>query len=84
VIAFHARRDSWLLAVREEAARFDGSVLITHGDEHQFTVERITPNLTRLEVPGSPDVGWVRVIVDLRAASPFTFEKHVVPAWKYW
>jgi hypothetical protein len=84
VIAFHARRDAWLLALGEEAARFDGRVLIVHGDEHVFGVEHMTSNLTRMEVPGSPDVGWVRVIVDPYGPTPFEFEKHVVPSWKYW
>jgi hypothetical protein len=37
-----------------------------------------------MEVPGSPDVGWVRVTVKPGATAPFSFEKHVVPEWKYW
>ena len=37
-----------------------------------------------LQVPGSPLVGWVRVVVDPGGAGPFTFESHVVPRWKYW
>jgi hypothetical protein len=40
--------------------------------------------LTRLQVPGSPEVGWVRVVVTPGVEAPFTFEKHVIPAWKYW
>lgn len=84
VIAFHARHELFLAALREEAARFGGPVLITHGDEHEFIVDPLAPNLTRMEVPGSPDVGWVRVTVDPRATSPFTFENYVVPAWKWW
>ena len=36
------------------------------------------------EVPGSPDVGWVRVSVTPRARTLFAFEKRVIPAWKYW
>ena len=41
-------------------------------------------NVTRLQVPGSPAVGWVRVVVTPGAADPFAFEAHVVPRWKYW
>ena len=41
-------------------------------------------NLTRMEVPGSPLVGWVRVTVSRDAVKPFAFEEYVVPRWKYW
>lgn len=92
----HARRapyDTFLFALGEEAEKFGRPVLLTHGDAHQFIVDhplasrstgRRLANVTRMEVPGSPDVGWVRVTVDSRARSPFTFERHVVPSWKYW
>jgi hypothetical protein len=61
-------------------------VLVAHGDDHEFTVDRPLElaNLTRLEVPGSPDVGWVRVTVTSSARNPFAFENHVIPHWKYW
>lgn len=52
------------------------------------TTGQVLANLTRPQVPGSPEVGWVRVVVTLpTAADPrpsFAFENHVVPAWKYW
>jgi hypothetical protein len=68
-------------------------VLIAHGDDHTYTIDhpvvrsttgRRLENVTRLEVPGSPQVGWVRVFVTPGAESPFAFEPHVVPRWKYW
>ena len=37
-----------------------------------------------MQVPGSPDVGWVRVVVSLGAAAFFSFEPRLVPRWKYW
>jgi hypothetical protein len=76
----------FLAALQEEAERFRGPVLVTHGDQHEFTVDRPLElaNLTRLEVPGSPDVGWVRVTVTPTARSPFAFEEHVIPRWKHW
>ncbi|HKS24950.1 MAG TPA: hypothetical protein VJZ76_19300 [Thermoanaerobaculia bacterium] len=71
-------------AVKEEAARFGKPVLLAHGDGHIFIVDHPLPqrNVTRMQVPGSPEVGWVRVVVtpDTR----FEFTKIVVPAWKYW
>ena len=82
-----------LTALEEEAERFARPVLIAHGDHHKYTIEhsavRSKPkhhlqNVTRLEVPGSPQVGWVRVVVTPGADNPFAFEAHVVPRWKYW
>jgi hypothetical protein len=51
--------EPFLTTLREEAERFQRPVLIAHGDHHQFQVDRQLglANLTRLEVPGSPDVG---------------------------
>lgn len=85
--------DPFILAVEEEAERFPRPVLLAHGDGHIYTVDhplvrrttgRRLKNLTRLQAPGSPEVGWVRVVVTPGAESPFAFEKHVVPRWKYW
>jgi len=82
-----------LTALEEEAERFARPVLIAHGDDHTYTIDhpvvrsttkRRLENVTRLEVPGSPQVGWVRVVVTPGANNPFAFESHVVPRWKYW
>jgi hypothetical protein len=76
----------FLITLQEEAEPFRRPVLVAHGDDHEFTVDRPLKlaNLTRLEVPGSPDVGWVRVTVTPSARNPFAFENHVIPRWKYW
>lgn len=78
--------EPFLIGLREEAAKFERPVLIAHGDTHWSRVDRPLEltNLTRLEVPGSPDVGWVRVTVTPGAREPFAFESHVIPPWKYW
>jgi len=78
--------EPFLTTLRVEAERFQRPVLIAHGDHHQFQIDRQLglANLTRLEVPGSPDVGWVRVTVTPNAREPFAFEPHVIPRWKYW
>jgi hypothetical protein len=76
--------EPFLSALRVEAARFGKPVLVAHGSDHQFVVDHPIPNVTRLEVPGSPDVGWVRVVVTAGAATPFAFERRVIPRWKYW
>ena len=107
VITFHANPDfeqpadgryrqayePFLDALEKEVLAFRRPVLITHGDNHEFIVDRPLvdratgrriENLTRMQVPGSPDVGWIRVVVTPGAKSPFAFEPHVVPKWKYW
>ena len=82
--------EPFLGALEDEAARFKKPVLLIHGDDHEYLVDspvisrRRLPNLTRLEVPGSPDVGWVRVTVTPASPSPFAFERRVVGGWKYW
>jgi len=80
-------------ALEEEVERFGKPVLAVHGDDHEFTVDhplvrrttgRWLANFTRLEVPGSPDVGWVQVVVTPGAAQPFAFQPLVVSRWKFW
>jgi hypothetical protein len=33
---------------------------------------------------GSPDVGWVRVVVTPGDPEPFRFDPYRVPAWLFW
>ncbi len=77
----------------ELAIRFRKPVLAIHGDEHQYIVDRpfrdpVTgapiPNLQRLETFGSPDIGWVDVVVDTTLAEPFRFEPNLTPRWMWW
>jgi hypothetical protein len=78
--------EPFLSTLEEEARRFAKPVLIAHGDWHEYTVDRPSPrapNLIRLQVPGSPDVGWVLVTVQ-PGGSELTFQPRVVPRWKYW
>ena len=78
--------EPFLTTVEQEAARFGHPVLLIHGDGHVYIVDHPlrAKNLTRMQVPGSPLVGWVRVTVRSNATNPFAFEQHVVPRWKYW
>ncbi|HSF23012.1 MAG TPA: hypothetical protein VLE20_02215 [Blastocatellia bacterium] len=85
--------EPFITVLEEEVEQFARPVLVAHGDHHVYTVDsplvrrttgRRLENLTRLQVPGSPEVGWVRVVVNPRAKIPFTFETRVVPRWKYW
>lgn len=85
--------EPFLTTLEEEVEQFGKPVLVAHGDDHEFTVDhplvrrttgRRLDNLTRLQVPGSPDIGWVRVVVTPGPQTTFAFENRVVPAWKYW
>jgi hypothetical protein len=90
-----ARRvyEPFVTALEEEVERFGKPVLAVHGDAHTLTVDhplvrqpagRWLANFTRLEVPGSPNVGWVRVIVTPGAAQPFAFQPLIVSGWRFW
>jgi hypothetical protein len=85
--------EPFLAALEEEVEQFAKPVLVIQGDNHDFLLDRPVmrrttgqriENLTRLQVPGSPDVGWVKVIVTPGAQTSFAFENRVVPAWKLW
>ncbi len=80
-------------ALVARAQEFGKPVLLVHGDEHQYIVDRpfvdpvtgtLIPNLQRLETFGSPDIGWVDVVVDTTLAEPFRFEPNVTPRWMWW
>ncbi|MCI0450911.1 MAG: hypothetical protein L0Z51_00815 [Candidatus Latescibacteria bacterium] len=75
-----------------QVKEFGGPVLLIHGDGHQYRADhplrdRATyeplPNFTRLETFGSPDIAWVRVVVDT-ASGEFTFEPRVMRRWWLW
>lgn len=77
--------EPFLATVEDEAARFGRPVLLAHGDGHVFIVDhplRRAANVTRMQVPGSPRVGWVRVVVT--PDTKFQFTNFVVPPWKLW
>ena len=91
--AYRQAYEPFILTLEEEAERFQRPVLIVHGDGHEYMIDhplvrrttgRRLLNLTRMKVPGSPRVGWVRVFVRPGAVNPWAFEQHVVPGWKYW
>lgn len=80
-------------ALIELAQHFGKPVLLVHGDEHQYIVDRpfVDPatgvrvaNLERLMTFGSPWIGWVDVVVDPALEQPFRFEPNVTPRWLWW
>ncbi|MFN8814922.1 MAG: metallophosphoesterase family protein [Acidobacteriota bacterium] len=65
-------RDSFFV-LEDEVITFGRPVLVIHGDSHEFHFDKPLlgtrsglpiDNLTRVEVPGSADVHWVRIFVD--------------------
>lgn len=67
---------SLLETLRSEVAAFGRPVLLVHGDTHRHRVDRPWPglDLLRVEVPGSPEVAWVRVRVAPDSPQPFVVE----------
>lgn len=67
-------------------------VLLIHGDSHEQRVDhplrdRMTgqplSNFTRLETYGSPDIGWVRVVVDSVAGRIVAYEPRLMRRWPF-
>ena len=74
--------------LERQATRFDGAILLIHGDDHELTVNhpltdsagRTLQRFTRLETYGSPDIGWVRVVVDTLTGA-LTTEPRLMRGW---
>jgi hypothetical protein len=64
--------DRFLVALADEAKAFAQPVILIHGDSHRYVHDQPlvdqagqkVANVTRVETFGSPDVGWVEVILD--------------------
>ena len=78
--------------MRDRLARF-ATVPLLHGDSHEYIVDQplrdpgsgeVLANFTRLQTTGSPQVGWVRVVVPPGPSPRFLFEPHVIPRWMIW
>ena len=79
--------EAFLTRLAEHTASFPGQVLFIHGDSHEYRVDHplMRPgtaepldNFTRLETYGSPDIGWVRVVVDSVAGRFVEFEPRLM------
>lgn len=78
--------DRFLAALAEEAKAYGKPVLLLHGDSHRFVHDQPlvdaagqkVANVTRLETFGSPDVGWVQVVLDPGGATPLLVEPRLV------
>lgn len=79
--------------LQQLTASFNGSVLLIHGDTHTLRLDQplvhptsgaVLPNFTRLETYGSPNIGWVRVIMDATTGQLVRIEKRLIPGWILW
>ena len=84
--------EEFLTSLEEEILKFGKPVVLAHGDSHYFRVDKPLPrpdrdgyrrprivNFTRVENFGSPDVSWVRGIVDPRDPTLFSFKPEFLP-----
>jgi hypothetical protein len=69
----------------EQTEKFNGQVLLVHGDTHFFKVDKplysptkLLPNFTRLQTFGSPSLHWVRVTVNPDTEQLFQIEPVIV------
>jgi hypothetical protein len=81
----HPRRrrfNAFIDRLRERAHAFARPVLLAHGDLHWYFVDRPfadLPLVTRVQVPGSPFVGWVKVEVRPEEARLFRVVRGAAP-----
>lgn len=80
---FHASIEQTLLPLAKD---FKGSVLIVHGDSHNFEFDQtfllnsqVLKNVYRLEVPGAKTTGAVSVTVDEGSVKPFSVTTIIIP-----
>ena len=65
----------------QEASAFGKPVVVVHGDTHWHQINQplkdqsgaTVTNVTRLETPGSPFIGWVRTVIDANDPQVFQF-----------
>ena len=80
---FHASIEKTLLTLAKE---FQGSILIVHGDSHNFEFDQtfmlesqVLKNVYRLEVPGAKTTGAVSVTIQEGHSIPFSVKTISVP-----
>jgi hypothetical protein len=84
--------EEFLAALEAETLKFAKPVVLAHGDTHYFRVDKPLPrpdpdgnrrprivNFTRVENFGSPDVSWVRGIVEPHEPNLFSFKPELLP-----
>ena len=77
---------SFLQRLLEETVFYQGQVVLVHGDTHFFKIDKplidqanMVRNFTRVETFGSPNVHWIKVDVNPRSATVFSFTPVLLP-----
>jgi hypothetical protein len=79
--------NDFLRTLERETISFGKPVVVVHGDTHTFRVDKPmvsaatgerVENLTRVETFGSPDIHWVRAIVDDSDPGVFAFQPEII------
>ena len=81
--------DRFLERLEDHVSSFDGQVLLIHGDSHTRRVDQpfrdstgsAYPNFTRIETFGSPEIGWLRVVVDTLQGRVVEVEPRLMRGW---
>lgn len=81
--------EPFIAQLQHETATFDGQVIVVHGDSHQARTDHppVGPDgsridrFTRIETFGSPDVGWLRVVLDTVAGRVVRVEPRLFARW---
>jgi hypothetical protein len=74
--------NAFLTRLALRAQEFGKPVMLAHGDNHVFFMDKPLPNLqvSRMQTFGSAQVHWVKVHVDPASSGVFSVEQKVVPA----
>jgi hypothetical protein len=84
---------AFLAKLEQRTSAFPREVLLIHGDSHEYIVDHplrragtdeVLENFTRLETYGSPDIGWVRVVIDSVAGRVVEFEPRLMRRGLFW
>lgn len=81
--------EPFVAELSRQVAAFPGEVVVVHGDSHRMRVDhpltddagRPHPRFTRIESYGSPDIGWLRVVVDTVAGRIARVEPRRMRRW---
>lgn len=80
--------NAFLDRLKPRVASFPRPVVLAHGDFHEFLIDKPfnraphsprLPYFTRIQTFGNPSVHWIKVTVDPKSSSVFTFEEKIVP-----
>jgi len=84
----HRGYRDFLELLDQETGRFDGQVMVVHGDSHNSRLDhplrdskgKRLKRFTRIETFGYPTMGWTQVVIDTESSKLFSIKAHPWPA----